>query len=195
MKFIFFILILFLIYGCNENTSEMDTVILPDDYAVSNSDSSIKFLNEAKFPRNTGTKEFSDMLLNFNVISAQMFLEHTGRAGDDIEELQDESVLILDYQLKNVSKDVLNYSSMSSDDLVQYFIGTIKNDISFKQSSETIFPSGVHYEGKVGSEHKVKVYFFVNGLDLDTPYEIIYNDKVFDKGQIKLAFNNPYILG
>lgn len=194
MRIYIYILILFFALGCQGKKSTSERFFLEDNF--SKKDNSLGFSNEAKFPRNRAFKEFSDMLFSFTTISGLEFLQHTGRANEvDEKSLREESVLILDFQLKQLTHNILAHSSMNQDDLVKYFIGSIKGDVSFKQNSKTLFPNGVHYEGKVGAEYKVKVYFFIRGLDLSSPYELIYNDKAFDKGQIQLTFNNPYILG
>lgn len=198
MRFLLYIFPFSLILSCNTKEKVDDRVVLDDESSLLENRFTEIQIEGGKFPKNSALKDYPEMFMSFNGMSSYEFLSRTREIIEekDVQQLQRETTFIFEYTLKSKHKDILNsVKSMNEDDLVQYIVGNFKDDINFHQGSKVIPVDAINYEGKVGANHQVKMYLFLVGLDLEKPYSMVYEDKIFEKGKIEIEFNNPHILG
>ena len=138
-------------------------------------------------------KEFGNLTFGFNEVTAINYVERTGNhiSAEDKKELEDESVFMLEIETKEQSIDILTVAeiSMNEDDATQYLIGKVLDDFSIQQDGIKILPEGVQYDGKIGSGDKIRLVFFVQGVNLGKEYTIEYYDRLFGKGLVKMKKN------
>lgn len=125
-----------------------------------------------------------------DLISAKEFIEHKGErvAKADIPKLKKESVLILEMQLNEGVKSVLESKNltMSKDDAVSYLMSQIKSDVSISQGKDSFDPYEVLYDGHLTGANKLRVFMFIQDLDLTKTANITFYDRLFGAGLIKL---------
>lgn len=92
-------------------------------------------------------------------------------------------------------KDLLDkkFTNLSFDETIKYLSFNMQNDFSIvTKNKDTIKCNGVNFERnfKVASFQKVLVYF--SGIDPEEKVQLIYNDKLFQKGILKFTFKDSY---
>lgn len=92
-------------------------------------------------------------------------------------------------------KDLLDkkFTNLPFDETIKYLSFNMQNDFFIvTKKNDTIKCNGVNFERnfKVASFQKVLVYF--SGIDPEEKVQLIYNDKLFQKGVLKFTFKDSY---
>lgn len=186
------ILILLTFYSCNniENTTEIN-----DSGGNSYDRLELNKLDKNSNLRidqgNVKFKIVNGIKYNFSIVQALDFIKRNGDIPneEDVNDLKEESVLIFEISDVNQFRSIFENRNLQTnkDNMIQYLIGNIKNDIIIFQAGNKFEPNGVQYEGVVGAhDNKIRVLAFFKGVKTDQEYELQYNDFLYSAGKIKL---------
>lgn len=135
---------------------------------------------------------------HYSMVSALDFVQRSGNtvASEDLEDLEKESVVIFEFTTDKATQSAFESAEMKleKDDAIQYLMSGISNDFVIKQDGTEFKPAGCNYEGQIGEQNKIRVMFFMNGLDKNDPFTIEYYDQLFGKGLMKFTNSNQQIL-
>lgn len=136
---------------------------------------------------------FEGVSFVFKDISSLNYLKRIGKYPSTEDELQlaKESVHMLELVGHRPSGSIFENSGIKHNqaDAIKYLVGDIEKDFVIVQNERRIRPLGVQYDGVIGTGQKIRVVFFMEGIDLSRPYTIEYYDRLFGKGLIKLSKN------
>jgi hypothetical protein len=136
-------------------------------------------------------KNFDGVSMVFKEVKALDYLKRTGDkvSEADKKDLLRESVFMLEFVGHKTSGSLFENDEilLSEDDATKYLIGDIANDFVVVQKGKKFNAQGVQYDGKIGAGQKIRVTFFLVGVDLNSPYNIEYTDRLFGKGKIKMT--------
>lgn len=191
MKYIFYISVLFSLFACSEEKTTVDKnyIIKADGSKVYKSEGiELTLLEEGE---QGNVKNFDGVSFVFKDVSSLDYLSRTGNlpSAEDRKELADESVFMLELVGHKPSGSIFENAGMavSEDEATKYLIGEIEKDFVIVQKGKRIKPLGVQYDGIVGTGQKIRVTFFMEGVNLNLPYTIEYYDRLFGKGLVKLT--------
>ena len=144
------------------------------------------------------TKRIEGVEYHYSLVDALDFVRRSGKtvAKEDMEELEKESVVIFEFTTDKATQSAFDSAEMKlgKDDAIQYLMSGISNDFVIKQDGSEYKPAGCNYEGQIGEQNKIRVMFFMNGLDKNTSFTIEYYDQLFGKGLMKFTNSNQQIL-
>lgn len=184
------ILILLVLVGCSEETTIEKNYILKSDGSKVYRTEGIE-LTLLKKDEQGNVKNFEGVSFVFKDIGALDYLSRTGNipSAEDRMDLANESVFMLELVGHKPSGSIFENAGMThtEDDATQYLIGEIEKDFTIIQNGKSFKSQGVQYDGKIGSDQKIRVAFFMKGVDLKLPYTIEYYDRLFGKGLVKLT--------
>jgi len=200
MKSFWYILALFAVVGCSSEesqTTDKNYIIKPDGTKVYKSEGVELTLLEKNEQGNV--KNFESVSFVFKDVSALNYLTRSGNTPtpEDRKELQNESVFMLELVGHKPSGSLFENSemSLSQNEATKYLIGAIEKDFTIIQNKKRFKPQGVQYDGVIGTGQKIRVAFFMNGVDLNSKYTIEYYDRLFGKGLMKLTRKKTNIIG
>jgi hypothetical protein len=184
------ILILITLCACSEDqVAEKNYIIKPDGTKVYRTEGVELTLLEKDEQGNV--KNFEGVSFVFKDVSALDYLDRVGEvpSSQDKIALADESVFMLEFVGHKFSGSIFENSEMAKpeSEATQYLIGEIEKDFTIVQGGKRCVAQGVQYDGKIGSDQKIRVAFFLKGVDLALPYTIEYYDRLFGKGLVKLT--------
>lgn len=179
--------------SCKETPTSGSYVIKPDGTKEWVEEGGVTF-DQVQTETSSNIETLGKISFGFKEVSAVEYLERKGEviAKSDLSELEKESVFMLEFNADvKQGKDFFDVQdlSMNQSSAVQYMIGEISNDFKVIQGENTFLPNGVQYEGKIGTTNKIRVTFFFGDVNLDQPYTIEYNDRLFSKGLIQMNKN------
>jgi hypothetical protein len=197
LRSIFFILFLYgfgILFSCTESIQESQAKL-----SFKGSDGKIELLparlitTKQEFKDKKGKTISESLNYSTSVIDALEFIKKRGEfpKPSDVKELVNESVIILEIESENSNKSILDSKRLTKDrnDVNQYIVGDMLNDIWVLQNSKEIHPTGNNYENSFGSQNKMRTYFFFNGINKNEPFKIVYNDKLFGSGILNFGQN------
>jgi hypothetical protein len=190
VKYLVHISILFIFFGCTEEKTTEKNYIVKDDGSIVYKSEGIE-LTLLKEGERGNVKNFEGVSFVFKDVSALDYLSRTGNSpsAEDRKELANESVFMLELVGHKPSGSIFENAGMniSEDDATKYLIGEIEKDFVIIQKDKRFKPLGVQYDGKIGNGQKIRVAFFMEGVNLNLPYTIEYYDRLFGKGLVKLT--------
>jgi hypothetical protein len=128
----------------------------------------------------------------FQLIGAEEFVSRKGEtiAEADRKALSEESVLIVDFAAAD-NKDVFSDSriTMDGDAALQYLVGDIAADISIEQGGKTFEPEGSHYEKGLSGMGQLRSFVYFRGVDPSKPAKVVYYDRLFGAGFMRITVN------
>ncbi len=180
---------LFLV-GCSEdNVIEKNYILKADGTKVYKSEG--VELTLLKEDEQGSVKNFESVSFVFKDVSALDYLSRIGNppSEEDRLDLEKESVFMLELVGHKPSGSVFENSGMnlSEEEATKYLIGEIEKDFVIVQKDKKFKPLGVQYDGFIGTGQKIRVAFFMEGVNLNLPYTIEYYDRLFGKGLVKLT--------
>ena len=190
MKYAFYIFTLIVLSSCSEDkTIEKNYILKPDGSKVYKSEGIELTLLEKDEQGNV--KNFEGVSFVFKDVSAFDYLSRTGRtpSDEDREDLEKESVFMLELVGHKPSGNIFENAGMdvSEEEATKYLIGEVVQDFVIIQNEKHFKPQGVQYDGVIGTGQKIRVAFFMEGVNLNLPYTIEYYDRLFGKGLVKLT--------
>lgn len=190
MKYLIYISILFVFFGCSEEKAVEKNYIVKADGSIVYKSEGIE-LTLLKEGERGNVKNFEGVSFVFKDVSALDYLSRAGKnpSSEDRKELANESVFMLELVGHKPSGSIFENAGMelSEDDATKYLIGEIEKDFVLIQNEKRFKPLGVQYDGKIGNGQKIRVAFFMEGVNLNLPYTIEYYDRLFGKGLVKLS--------
>jgi len=133
-----------------------------------------------------------------NGLSAFNYLQRKGEhiQSADLGELKKESVFMLEFESSKSTQNLFESEEMemSKDDAVQYLVGDVLEDFTIKQNGKEFIPTGAFYEGQLGGQNRIRITFFAKGINLKQDYQIVYYDRLFGKGIVKIKKNAQEII-
>ncbi len=183
------------ITSCSE---ERENLNYQEDVGLSQSEVYGEALLEHEIIEDSRTKKIADIEYHYSMVNALDFVQRSGNsvAEEDIAGLEKESVVIFEFRTDKETESAFDSNSlkMSKDDAIQYLMSGISDDFVVKQNGTEFKPAGCNYEGQIGERNKLRVMFFMNGLEKNDPFTIEYYDQLFGKGLMKFTNSNQQIL-
>ena len=194
MKLLAYIFVFFGLFSCSgdkEEALDKNYILKPDGSKVYRSEGVELTLLEKGEQGNV--INFEGVSFVFKDISSLNYLKRIGKYPSREDELQlaKESVHMLELVGHKPSGSIFENSGIKRNqaDAIKYLVGDIEKDFVIVQNEKRIKPLGVQYDGVIGTGQKIRVAFFMEGIDLSHPYTIEYYDRLFGKGLIKLSKN------
>ncbi len=189
MKHLFYIVTIFFMSCSEEKTKETNYIVKSDGSIVYKSEGiELTLLEEGE---RGNVKNFEGVSFVVKDVSALDYLQRTQRnvSSADREELKRESVFMLELVGHKPSGSIFgnNEIQMSEEDATKYLVGEVESDFVVIQNEKRFKPNGVQYDGRIGTGQKIRVTFFMEGVNLKLPYTIEYYDRLFGKGLVKLT--------
>lgn len=188
------------LFACSESHLSDGTSVKEYKKEISSdkakTDSHITLLKSTDVQQNT--ELINGVEYHIHYVSAWDYLERKRVVIDeaDFDKLDDESVFMVEFSLEKSYSDILKSEKMelNPDEAIQYLIGDISNDFSVYQEGTLFKPNGVNYEGKTGPENRLRVAFYMKGIDLTKNFTVKYYDHLFGNGMIRFKNESNNIL-
>lgn len=157
----------------------------------------IEFIKASK-NKNHKRKAHKEVGYEVKPISAIDFLERKGESIDpkDMDHLKRESAFILDISSLSASKKSpfsLEQCALEKEKAIEYFAFNLEKEIWAKQDDKIFQPTGSHFERDFGLSNRLRIVFFFKDLDLNKPFEFLYQDQLFGAKELNFIFeqNKP----
>lgn len=198
MKKAIYIALSLTLLGCSD-VAKTETNHSADEGTTNSVSDRVELYGSSEPGGTSGMKQqLGEMTFHAHAVTALDYLFKKGESVQegDYEALKDEAVVMVDFTAQNPHENIFLSEDMAynRDDAIQYLIGDIQQDVKFIQGEKRLSANGVHYEGQVGPQNSFRVYFFVNGIDIEKEYQIEYYDQLFEKGLIKFKHTNTEII-
>lgn len=180
--------------SCEQDNSEMDKKLAFEESSTVTDIGGHNFIAE---DQSRLEQVIDDIRYTTRAVSALDYLSHIGESPleNDHEALKSESVFIMELSTNNgksikKSKEL----TLNDDELMKYLIGDIIKDFTVTQNEETYFANGTGFENSFGSDDKIRIMFYMKGIDLSKEYKVIFYDKILGKGMIRFSYMNSHLL-
>jgi hypothetical protein len=193
MKYFFLLYILLVTISCQQ---QPDLVVSADQAPAMNmSFSTPAAESTSDHGPLVSEKNQQGILYRVRMLPANEFVARRGKtiAAADREELSRTTVLLLEFELSDVNKDIWESSQLQldKDAARNYLVGTISNDLYIAQRGEEIAPTGVSFEGNSGAANQIRAVFFLENIDINKPLTVSYYDQLFGAGLLKFGIHQP----
>ncbi len=202
MKIAFYILLLLVLVACGDKSQLIGESAL--EFPVENNvadftDSRIEFKNNViqidQVEEDVLIQEIEqqreDVLFRVKRMDTKHYLMRKGLKNEELEkaliELEDEQLFYVEFEESQKRDLMKKYFEQHMDESVSYLSFKIDQDFSLVQS-DTIDAASLVYERNYHVAPFERILISFKGIDKDEEMEIIYRDKLFQKGEMKFHF-------
>jgi hypothetical protein len=197
MKAVYICLIGLFVLSCSEEVTTAHQTDSPGG-ELSSTGVPLESVESPQTQSEPGTKIISGIAYHVHALPALDYLTRKGESVDvgDMDDLSKETVFMLEYWDVKGKGSIFASPEMvlDKDKAIQYLVGDVQGDFTIRQGGKEFIPTGVFYEGQIGDERKLRVTFFARGLNPAKEYQVVYYDRLFGKGIIKLKKNSNEII-
>lgn len=202
MKIVYHIVVFtFLLLGFSACEADQADPVLKDPSGYQGDDllkknETFRLYTSLKSYEENGKKKVEKITYSANIIGATDFIQYKGKKIDpsDVADLKKESVVILEFELEEGHKKILEAkrNRLDKDKTMEYLVGNIINDIFIEQDGAIHTPNGHQYENSFGTQDNIRLYFFFIDVNKDKKLRVTYHDKLFGAGLINFSMNKNF---
>ncbi len=154
-------------------------------------------LNNPSFTGNVQVVKVQDLMFKAKKIETVEYLLSKGLSPSEIDlELEnglDENLFYFDIEEVNRQDVLKKYHTTDMNQAVSYLAFSISKDfLVLTDKGDTIKPNYTMYERNFHAAPFERVILNFSGLDRTQTFKLIYNDVLFNKGQMEFGFQNEF---